>query len=109
MNNIEENQPLKSKRGRKKLAENGRERAPLKSKSVRVPVALLEGVDKLLAVHKQNSTDGRKHARIPGAHQTRIVDCSEVRQIPLEYLDAVKTMIKAWRVQRGKGTPREKL
>lgn len=100
MNNIE-NQSLEPKK------RNGRRHTALKSKSKRVPVALLDSIDKLLAVHKQHSTDGRKHARVPGAAQTRFVDCSEVRQIPLEYWEVVTAMIAAWRAERRKSHTRK--
>lgn len=95
-----ENHPVKSEdSGVSKAQKPPKSKSP-KTKSRRIPNELLPLVDNLLLVHKRNSRDGRTTMRNPGLNQKRFSSKSEIREIPLEFLQVVDDTVASWRTQQ---------
>ena len=111
--NSQESVPEKKKDGR---ANNGwkkgftlnRPKPAATTKSKRIPIELLDSVDRLIQIHHKKATnDGRSH-RIAGAQQQRTSSKSEVREVPLDLIDFVVSLVAAWRSKHGVGRTRHK-
>lgn len=105
----EDSRVVKRGRGRPVGSVSGKPPAPPKTKSCRIPIELLPTVDSLLKVYKENSRDGRSKIGTPGAHQKRVSNKTEVREIPLQFLPVVKEMVAAWRADHGMSRTRRKV
>lgn len=87
--------------GRKKGFSLNRPKPDPKSKAKRIPIELLDSVDRLIFVHhKKQSEDGRVHARRAGENQKRFSSRTEIRQIPLDLIEVVDNLVAAFRENR---------
>ena len=87
--------------GRKQGFNLNKPKAQPKSKSKRIPIELLDSVDKLIDLkHRANSTDGRAHTRIAGANQQRYSQRTEIRKVPLDLVEIVDTLVATFRENR---------
>lgn len=87
--------------GRKKGFTLNRPKPELKSKSKRIPIELLDSIDRLIYVHhKKTSDDGRAHARRAGDNQKRFSSKTEIRQIPLDLIEIVDNLVATFRENR---------
>jgi hypothetical protein len=96
----EKNQSVKSGDSRGAKTQKPPKPKSSKTKSRRIPNELLPLVDNLLLVHKRNSSDGRTTMRNPGLNQKRFSSKSEIREIPLEFLQVVDDTVASWRAQQ---------
>lgn len=91
----------RARNGRKKGFTLNRPKPEPKSKAKRIPIELLDSVDRLVFIHhKKQSEDGRAHARRAGEKQKRFSNRTEIRQIPLDLIEVVDNLVAAFRGNR---------
>lgn len=86
--------------GWKKGFSLNRPKPAAKTKSKRIPIELLESVDKLIQIHHKKATDDGRSHRIAGASQKRLSSKSEVREVPLDLVEIVDSLVSVFRAER---------
>lgn len=87
--------------GRKQGFKLNRPKPAPTTMSKRIPIELLESVDRLIYIHhKKKSCDGRAHSRVAGENQKRTSSKSEVREVPLDLVEIVDTLVATFRENR---------
>lgn len=90
----------RAKNGWKKGFSLNRPKPAAKTKSKRIPIELLESVDKLIQIHHKKVTDDGRSHRVAGASQKRLSSKSEVREVPLDLVEIVDSLVSAFRTER---------